>query len=164
MDNSNNIRKNKNGFKVPEHYFESLENSISNQIKTQDISKKSGFHVPKNYFEEFTSELTNKNKKSKVIPLNAWNRWAAAASIIAISILGAIYIDTISPKKNLQFSDLDDDMIEQYFEYNLDSQEEFIDLENTSIKENLDTNISELNDQDIIEYLNDKLDEQEYDE
>ena len=164
MDSSNNIQKNKTGFRVPVDYFESVENSISNKIKTMEMSEKTGFQVPENYFEEFTLELPTKSKNSKVIPLNNWSKWVAAASIVAISVLGALYIDAISPKKNLQFSDLDNDMIEQYFEYNLDSQDELIDLENTSIKGNLDTNISKLNDQDIIEYLNDKLDEQDYDE
>jgi hypothetical protein len=164
MNKSNNIQDKKSGFKVPENYFDSLENSVLDQIKSKEISKKTGFKTPQNYFSEFTVKLPVEKEETKVIALNSWTKWVAAASIIAVSILGALYIDSISPKKSLQFSDLDNDMIEQYFEYNLDSQDELIDLENTSIKGNLDTNISKLNDQDIIEYLNDKLDEQDYDE
>lgn len=162
MEENKNIHKEKFGFKVPKGYFNSLEDSLLEKVKSETTLHKSGFKVPEDYFTNFKVEFPTEEQPTKVIQFQDWSKWVAAASIIAISILGVLYIDTISPKNNVQFSDLDDEMIEKYLEYNLETPDEFIDFDNTSINTNLNFNITKLKDQDIIEYLNDKLDEQDF--
>ncbi|WP_019039373.1 hypothetical protein [Psychroflexus tropicus] len=162
MKASKNTKENKLGFKVPKGYFESLEASVLNEVKTDHMTKKSGFKVPKTYFSDFNVDMPVEANDVKLIPFNPWKKWVAAASIVVAAVTGAFYIDSISVEKNIQFSDLDNDMIERYLEYNLESPDEFIDYNSTSIKKNLESNISELDDEDIFEYLDDKLEEQDY--
>lgn len=162
MKQKKNIQANKSGFNLPENYFDSLEDSVLAKLKSDSCAEKSGFSLPENYFADFKPETPSEEKSVKVIQLKEWMRWMAAASIVAFAVLGAIYIDSISPDKNIQFSDLEDDMIERYLDEHLETPEEFIDFENASVENIVEENILTLNDQDIMEYLNDKLDEQEF--
>lgn len=156
-----NIHANKSGFKIPESYFNSIETYTLTKLKLNSYLEKSGFKIPKDYFDDFKLETPKVESSSKVIRLQKWTRWTAAAAIVALAILGAFYIDYISPRKNLQFSDLDKEMIENYLDYNLESPDEFIDYRNTSVQSLVEENINTLNDQDIMEYLNDKLEDQD---
>ncbi len=152
------------GFKVPTGYFETLEDSILEKVKRKSYPETSGFKVPDNYFEEFNLETPKPEKSVNVIQLNTWTRWIAAASIIVFIIAGAMYIDYISPGKNLEFSDLEDDIIEKYLDLHLETPDEFIDYDNTSLKNIIETNIITLKNQDIMDYLNDKLEDQDYED
>lgn len=163
MLNNNTIQENKSGFKVPSGYWDTLEDSTLTHLKSRLVEQKSGFSVPKNYFDDFELQTPSKENTHKTVTLNTWTRWLAAASIAALAVVGALYIDHISPSKNLQFSDLDKDIIEDYLDEHLETPEEFIDYENTSIKTIINQNIISLQHQDIINYLDDKLDEQDYD-
>lgn len=163
MSRNKNIHENRSGFKVPEDYFNTLENSLMNQLKSETLAKKSGFKVPEDYFSDFELKTPTEENSSKVIQLKDWSKWVAAAAIVAFAVIGALYIDSMSPNKNLQFSDLDNDMIERYLDFNLETPEDYIDFENTTVKKLVDENITTLNDQDIIEYLNDNLDDQDFD-
>lgn len=165
MTRKQNIHENKNsGFKVPKGYFDSLENSLLTKIKSDSYSEKSGFKTPSDYFTNFKLETPSEEKSAKVIQLRDWTKWMAAASIVALAVIGAMYIDSISPSKNLGFSDLDNDMIERYLDEHLETPEEFIDYENTSLENIIHKNIITLNNQDIMDYLNDKLEDQDYDD
>ena len=44
-------KKYRHGFKVPDRYFEDLENSLNYRLMEDDIPSSSGFTVPDNYFE-----------------------------------------------------------------------------------------------------------------
>jgi hypothetical protein len=160
MTRNKNIHENNSGYKVPKGYFDTLEESLVNKLKSSSYSEKSGFTVPTNYFSEFDLKTPSEETSPKVIRLKDWSKWIAAASIVAFAVIGAWYIDSISPGKNLQFSDLDNDMIERYLDYHLETPEDYIDYENTSVKKIVEENINTLNDQDIIEYLDDKLEDQ----
>lgn len=163
MDKKNHIETSKSGFKVPKDYFDTLEDSVFSRLESESFTEKSGFKIPENYFSSFEVETPSSKTKApaKVIRLDLWSKWVAAASIVAIAVLGAIHIDSISPEKNIQFSDLDNDMIEEYLDYNMESPEDFIDYETTDLKNLVDKNIITLNNHDIMEYLNDKLDDQD---
>lgn len=163
MSQKHNIHEKNSEFKVPKGYFSSLEDSVLSKLKSDSYTEKTGFGTPKNYFTDFKLETPSKEKSGKVIRLREWSKWVAAASIVAGAIIGAIYIDSISPGKNLQFSDLDDAMIERYLDEHLETPEEFIDFENTSVQNIVEQNIITLNNQDIMEYLNDKLEDQDFD-
>lgn len=163
MAQKRNIHGKKPGFKVPEAYFSTLENSVLTKLKSNSYSEKSGFQTPKDYFRDFKLETPSEEKTIKVIPLKEWTKWMAAASIVACAVIGALYIDSISSDGNIQFSDLDNDMIENYLDEHLETPEEFIDYENTSIKNIVEQNIITLEDKDIIEYLNNKAEDQDFD-
>lgn len=162
MSQKHNIHVENSGFKVPEDYFSSLEDSVLTKFKSDSCSERSGFKTPSGYFTDFKLETPSEEKSVKIIPLKEWTKWMAAASIVAFAIIGAIYIDSISPTKNIQFSDLDKDMIERYLEEHLETPEEFIDYENTSVKNIVEQNMISLKDKDILEYLNDKVEDQDY--
>lgn len=162
MSQKHNIYVENSGFKVPEDYFSSLEDSVLTKLKSDSCSERSGFKTPSGYFTDFKLETPSEEKSVKIIPLKEWTKWMAAASIVAFAIIGAIYIDSISPTKNIQFSDLDKDMIERYLEEHLETPEEFIDYENTSVKNIVEQNMISLKDKDILEYLNDKVEDQDY--
>ena len=162
MSKDNNIYETKSGFKVPQGYWDTLEDSTYIQLKSKSVEKRTGFTVPKDYFKDFKPEHPTHEETIKVIPLATWSRWIAAASIIALAVLGALYIDSISPSRNIQFSDLDNEVIEDYLENHLETPDEFIDYNKTSIKALINQNIISLQSQEIINYLDDKLDEQDY--
>ncbi|MBZ9779145.1 hypothetical protein LB452_09430 [Psychroflexus sp. CAK8W] len=163
MEDNQHIQDRKTGFKVPKDYFETLEDSLLNTIKSESYTEKSGFKIPNDYFSGFKVNIPLEEKPTKVIQLKEFSKWMVAASIVAIAVIGALYIDRISPNQNIQFSDLDNDMIERYLDYHIETPDEFIDYENTSVKDLVNQNISKLDDKDIIEYLNDKIEDQDFD-
>ncbi|SDG76192.1 hypothetical protein [Psychroflexus sediminis] len=163
MARPQNIHQKRSGFRIPKDYFSSLEASVLTNLKSDTYSKKTGFETPKAYLADFKLETPSEEKQTRVIRLKEMTKWIAAASIVAFAIVGAMYIDEISPKKDIQFSDLNNDMIERYLDTHLDSPDEFIDYENTSVKKLVEENITTLEDKDIIEYLNDKLEDQDFD-
>lgn len=163
MAQKHNIHDKNSGFKVPEDYFSSLENSLVNKIKSKSFTEKSGFKTPDDYFTNFDIKTPSKEKSAKVIQLRDWSKWVVAASIVAFAVIGALYIDKISPNQNIQFSDLDNDMIERYLDNHLETPEEFIDYDNTSVENLVNENIIKLDDQEIIEYLNNKFEDQDFD-
>lgn len=85
-------KKHIHGFKVPQDYFDKLEERIMQNIAMDELPKETGMRVPDGYFEQLESRVMSKtikpeNKKSsKVISLNPWWKVAVAASIIGISI------------------------------------------------------------------------------
>jgi hypothetical protein len=164
MELNTNIQEKRTGFKVPKDYFESLDTTISKRIQNQSVSKKTGFKVPENYFDEFTVNLPQPQSAPKVIPINEWAKWVVAASIMAFAILGALYIDSISPKQDIQISDLDNEMIEDYLEFHLENPDEFIDSNSLSLDQMINDNLVNLENQDILNYLNDKIEDQDFED
>ena len=53
--------RNKKVFRVPEDYFESLENKMSARLKEDS---RGGFKVPEGYFEDFEVNLTDASQAS----------------------------------------------------------------------------------------------------
>jgi hypothetical protein len=163
MKHKSHINTSKSGFEVPEGYFDSIDQTMACKVKSKSENSNFGYKVPESYFKDFSLAVPLEESSSKVIKLKELSKWVAAASILAFAVLGALYINDISPDENLQFSDLDRDMIEDYLDYNLENPEEFIDYENTSsINSIVNDNIVNLKDNDILEYLNDEIEDQDY--
>jgi hypothetical protein len=163
MKHKSHINTSKSGFKVPDGYFDSIDQTMACKVKSKSENSDFGYKVPESYFNDFRLSAPSKESTSKVIKLKELSRWVAAASILAFAVLGALYIDDISPNKNLQFSDLDRDMIEDYLDYTMENPEEFIEYENTSsINTIINDNIVNLKDNDILEYLNDEIEDQDF--
>lgn len=80
------------GFKIPDGYLESVDDSIINRLKISNSlenHQNSGFKVPDQYFETFDDkiiEVISSEKEVKVIPLMSWKK-AIYVSGIAASIV-----------------------------------------------------------------------------
>jgi|GEM_PF-883387 hypothetical protein len=163
MKHKSHINTSKLGFKVPEGYFDSIDQTMACKVKSKSENSDFGYRVPESYFNDFSLSAPPKESTSKVIKLKELSRWVAAASILAFAVLSALHIDDISPDENLQFSDLDRDMIEDYLDYTMENPEEFIEYENTSsINTIINDNIVNLKNNDILEYLNDEIEDQDF--
>ena len=163
MKHKSHINTSKSGFKVPEGYFDSIDQTMACKVKSKSENSDFGYRVPESYFNDFSLSAPPKESTSKVIKLKELSRWVAAASILAFAVLSALHIDDISPDENLQFSDLDRDMIEDYLDYTMENPEEFIEYENTSsINTIINDNIVNLKNNDILEYLNDEIEDQDF--
>ncbi|MFN2262041.1 MAG: hypothetical protein ABR595_08270 [Psychroflexus sp.] len=167
MKNKANISGIKSGFKIPKGYFDDLESRFleqkDNGFEEDKIS--SGFKVPQDYFENFDLELPedSSKKQPRVIQMTPWLKWISAACIIGFGLLGTLYIDSISQaKNNLEFTDLDNELIEDYIEHNIENPEDFIDFKETSdFNYLINENIVNLKDQDILNYLDEHLEDNE---
>ncbi|NJN28883.1 MAG: hypothetical protein HC819_24405, partial [Cyclobacteriaceae bacterium] len=53
------------GFKVPDNYFESLEETILNDVKLKEKIAHSGFKTPDNYFESVEETIAQGLKQEK---------------------------------------------------------------------------------------------------
>jgi hypothetical protein len=105
------------GFKVPKNYFDSLEDSIMNQIKLQEKIEDSGFKTPDNYFESLDDKILDKvAHKPRVISLfTKRNLFYASSIAAALVIMFGILINN----NDLTFDDLEIASIENYI-YNED--------------------------------------------
>ncbi len=102
------------GFKIPDNYFEGIEDAILNQIKLKNIEG-SGFKVPDNYFESLEDTILNKiskNEKSKVINLFTRRNLMYVSSIAATLLL--LFNLSVFHKKTASFETLETASLESY--------------------------------------------------
>ena len=156
------------GFKVPEHYFEKLGGElldkaaqISNSSETRTFPKNDGFTVPNRYFENFNKRILEKldRKEPKVIQLHRYKKIYYATATVAAGLLLFFGLRS-SFQKQLSFSDLASQDIENYFQNNE------LDMSSYEIAEMLPMDQLEINDvlnnriQDaaILDYLDNNMD------
>jgi len=92
-----------NPFKVPEDYFQSLENKVLDAVDKKPILSAS---APEGYFDNLSDQILNRIKaeeKTKVIPLYKRKWLTIAASVIIL--LGAGYL--INTQPNLSNEDVE---------------------------------------------------------
>ena len=149
------------GFKTPQGYFESLDETIFSKLNTKsqlDSIKKTGFKVPDHYFETFSDAITKRNfeeKEPKVIQLFNKRHLVYISSIAAaILLLFNLSIFDSTPT----FDNLDNETVENYiFDENI-STYEFAAL--FSDEQIIEENIIQhnFNEDNIEEYLLDNAD------
>lgn len=159
-----------NSFNTPEGYFESFNNRLMDRIQKEEakedgsiIPKTDGFVVPNGYFDEVTPSVLSKinTKEPKVIPLKTHKRFyyaIAAAAAIFIVMFSLTWESNPDP---ITFDDLANAEIEAYFEntdLEMTSYEiaEVVSLEAIELNDILD---NELEDDIIMEYLDENLDD-----
>lgn len=165
-----NKKHTNNNFKTPEGYFEGftdrLLDRMSNDIGELEDSKwpkSEGFKVPEGYFDNLNENILDGLHKNspKVIALNAGIKkfYYAAAAVAALVLLtiGIRNANNVEPT----FESLAKTEIEAYFENSdlgMSTFEiaEVIPVDDLEISDVLDT---QLNDENIIDYLNDNVDE-----
>jgi|GEM_PF-444951 len=160
----------KNSFNTPEGYFESFNDRLMDRIKAEEahenvgiIPKTYGFAVPDGYFDQVESSILSKTsrKEVKVIPLiSNRNFYYSVAAIAAIFIL--IFNITGNPTSEpITFDDLANAEIEAYLEnteFEMTSYEiaEVVSLEEVELNDIL---VDDLEDDIILEYLDEYVDE-----
>ncbi|TGV02692.1 hypothetical protein [Flavivirga rizhaonensis] len=102
------------GFKVPDDYFNTLENVILSDIKLKKVSKDSGFKLPEDYFNNLEDTIIDKvstKTPTKVISLFR-KKTIIYLSGIAAAVLLLFYISF--PEKKPAFDSLDFETVENY--------------------------------------------------
>ena len=132
--------KNRNPFKVPKGYFNSLEKSLLK--KNQVNFNASGFKIPKNYFNELEKEIFKKTIKisklnnSKILKRALLTFSGIAASIIMFYIITTPY--SVTPKSYaIQDKEVFEDFIENYYLEDFESYEIFSMLDENEIQATL---------------------------
>ncbi|GAB4157291.1 MAG: hypothetical protein Tsb0033_08960 [Winogradskyella sp.] len=120
-DKLHNIKS--NGFKIPDNYFESFEDSFFkslNDNKVIDGINDAGFKVPEGYFDTIDEKVINNLEDKPVVRLNARKTLYYVAGIAAsLLLLFAIFINDGDKTQELSA-----EMVETYFENSdLDSYE-----------------------------------------
>lgn len=112
----NNIKN--TGFKVPNDYFQNLEDTIMDNIKLNkalESSVNTGFKVPKGYFDSLEDVVLTKikeEKKPKVLPL--FNKQTLIyISGVAAAIL--IMFNIFWNKTEITIDSIDAELVENYF-------------------------------------------------
>lgn len=89
--NHQKIKNIKNsGFKVPQNYFEDMEDFLLSEIKLKKTSATSGFAVPEKYFNTLEHRIISTvqdQKKFKIITLFSWRKVAYVGTIAASLII-----------------------------------------------------------------------------
>ncbi|APG59736.1 hypothetical protein [Christiangramia salexigens] len=81
------------GFKVPQNYFENLENQLMHRINTEEkaelTSRNSGFNIPEGYFDSLEDRIMSEagRDKSRVISLFRREYFYYAAAVAAVLII-----------------------------------------------------------------------------
>lgn len=157
---------NKNsGFKTPEDYFGSFTDKLMGKLSELDSDrpKKEGFKVPDGYFDSLHHHILQKldHQGAKVVRLHPYRKYYfIAASVAAIVLFGlALNLNTISYE--VTFDDLASTDIESYFDNNdmeLTTYEiaEVIPIDELEINDILN---EQINEDQIIEYLDETVDE-----
>ena len=156
-------RKN-SGFKTPEGYFEGFTDDLLNKMSKEasSLPNKEGFKIPEGYFDNLNKEVLEKitKKESKVINLKSYRKYfyvAASVAAILLLVLGIQWRD----QSSFTFDDLARTDIEMYLEDNelgLSSYE----LAEVLLTEEFEVNDilnSEVDDENIIDYLEDNIDD-----
>jgi len=116
------------GFKVPEGYFDNLEDAVFNKLKTAsklDAIKDTGFKAPEDYFstveENVFNTLKTEEKDVKVVSLLSRRNLLYMSGVAAAVVL---MISIFNTNKGLSFDSLDTDLVESYIStYNINSSD-----------------------------------------
>jgi len=160
--NNDNLNKIKStGFKIPDDYFESFEESILSKLNGESklsAVKTSGFKKPDNYFitlEESIVQKLSQKKETKIIKLNS-KRTLLYVSGIAAAILLLFNLSIFDNKPS--FDDLETETVENYiFDENINSYDIAALLSDEQIEKIIIKDHS-LNEDNIEEYLLDNAD------
>ncbi|MBT8204708.1 MAG: hypothetical protein KJO20_04975 [Eudoraea sp.] len=155
----------KEGFKLPEGYFEGLTDRILERVAedTSDLPQKEGFTVPEGYFDSLNERVranTSSGEDPKVVRLNPWKKYYFVAASIAALIVIVIGF-RLSQAENYTFSDLANAELESYLnetDLGLTSYEiaEVLPIEELEVNDILDT---ALNEESIIDYLDENVED-----
>ena len=131
-----NLRQ-KNPFKIPERYFDELEDQICNSEDL--ISKLNPFSSPEEYFENLDSSVLNTIKISNSLNKITSKNLILQFTSLAAAILLIASILQISRTEKIKKDQALNDFIENYYLEDFDSYEML-----TMMEENLKFNINQV--------------------
>ncbi len=142
------------GFGVPDYYFDSLETKILSKVNDD---------IPTNYFEDIENKILSKlnidnSKNVKVIKLNSKLFKRLIPIVAAASVVLFIGLNFLKKANTLNFNSIDITSISNWVELNSDDSNAYVLGEYLSPEELTsisNTNISNIKDADLVEYLND---------
>ncbi|WP_034059464.1 hypothetical protein [Lacinutrix jangbogonensis] len=106
-ENIHNIKN--SGFKVPQNYFEGLEDSVLAEAKLKNLVSDSGFKTPEGYLENFSVSI---KKETKVISIFSRKNMLFVSSIAAAIVL--FFSLNVFNNSPLTLNDLDITTVEDY--------------------------------------------------
>ena len=109
MTNKNLHNIKNSGFKVPQNYFEGLEDSILAEAKLKSIVNDSGFKTPEGYLDNFEVLI---KKETKVISIFSRKNILAVSSIAAALIL--FFSLNLFNNSTLSINDLETTTVDNY--------------------------------------------------
>lgn len=155
----------KEGFRVPDGYFEGLNKRLQDRIDADgiDLPKEDGFTVPEGYFDSLQDKLNSRIQEAeepKVIKLNPWKKYYFVAASIAALVIIVIGL-RLGSTDEFTFSDLANAELESYLydnDLDLTSYEmaEVLPVEDIEVNDILD---NELNEENIIDYLDENVED-----
>ena len=112
----------KEGFKVPDGYFEGLNQRLLNRLDKDDLDlpEDDGFAIPEGYFDGLHDKLSSRigsPQENKVIKLNPWKKYYLVAASVAALIVIVIGFRLGQPEE-FTFSDLANAELESYLDEN----------------------------------------------
>ncbi|MCB0462852.1 MAG: hypothetical protein R2816_11820 [Flavobacteriaceae bacterium] len=116
------------GFKVPEGYFNHLEDTVFDKLNSKsklDTIKNPGFKVPKDYFltveDNVVNTIKQKEKEIKVVSLFNKKNLLYYSGIAAVLVL---MFTIFKPDSELSFDSLETELVESYIStYNINSSD-----------------------------------------
>ncbi|AUC83931.1 hypothetical protein CW731_00895 [Polaribacter sp. ALD11] len=147
------------GFSVPKNYFSDAEDRFSSFLIEDELPKENGFIIPENYFEGLENSIIKKiatKKEVKVISLkNKLLKYIPIATAASVALFLSInYFNTYSNEEvsfeNLAQSDIENWIIENSNEL---SDQDFATLLHSEITNENDFALTDLNNNDIEEYI-----------
>ena len=127
----------KNPFKIPESYFDKLEDQICNSEDL--ISKLNPFSSPEDYFENLESSVLKTIKISNLSNKKTSKNLILQFTSLAAAILLIVSIFQISTTEKIKKDQALNDFIENYYLENFDSYEML-----TMMEENVKFNINQV--------------------
>lgn len=106
-------QQSRDGFKVPENYFENFQEQLGKRLSAKDSD---GFSVPEGYFESFGEKLEQRLTESPGKVRKLRPRLLAWGSAVAAAIILFVVLQPGSQYTSPTFSDLADAEIESYLE------------------------------------------------
>ena len=106
-ENLHNIKD--SGFKIPQNYFEGLEDSILAEAKLKNLVSNSGFKTPEGYLDNFTVSV---KKETKVISIFSRKNMLMVSSIAAALVL--FFSLNVFDNSPLSYNDLDTTTVDNY--------------------------------------------------
>ncbi len=163
------------GFKLPENYFESLEERIMHRLEAEDMidlpSKNPGFKVPEGYFDSLEERVigrTFEKSAPRVIRLfkKEYLFYAAAVAALFILMLGNFFKS--DSQQTIGWDDIEISAMENYIDEGYEMG--FIDLNSAEYSEYLfeggklvdDSDFKNVNSEAVFDYLEENLDDPDY--
>lgn len=156
-------KKHKHGYKVPENYFQDMEESLFSKMAEEQLPANTGFDTPDGYFDKLEDRIMQNLQQSKpeprVISIFSNKQYVYGMSIAAsVVLLLALFFNDSNKVKSID--DLQISSIESYLEesmdwdsYDIAALAEEGDFTNATFENEI------LTDESLEDYLLDNLDE-----